>query len=226
MTNPTDDPRDDADGHDIRDLHDDGRDVAPDLGFAASAAGAVSREDGWDGPPALPAAGRSTGLQSASGAQGDPPTTSAAVEALSYVVRTGPNGERRATARGLELIEHLAWSKAATDGTIAAQLGVDRSTLRAMRRRQPEVDEALARGRSRLEDALVHSLLRRAMNAKDPSGMAAAAFLLKARCGYREGSVAETAALAISDSTVQVVVAPRLSAEAFRELLDRAEGGR
>lgn len=139
------------------------------------------------------------------------------------VHRDGHLGKRRIGRKGLEVIEKLA-ADGHTDTSVSKALRMDRSTFRDVRRRQPEVEEALVRGRSQLEDELVHHLLARARNPQDPTGMAAAAFLLKARCGYLEGRVPASAQLAVHGENVQIVMAPQLSREAFQALLERREG--
>ena len=139
------------------------------------------------------------------------------------VHRDGPQGKRRIGRRGLEAIEKLA-ADGHTDTSISKALRMDRCTFREIRRRQPEVEEALVRGRSQLEDELEHHLLGRARNPQDPTGMAAAAFLLKARCGYLEGRVPASAQLAVHGENVQIVMAPQLSREAFQALLERRDG--
>jgi hypothetical protein len=161
-------------------------------------------------------------------AEGGPDPETRALEAAraeALLHRDGPNGRRRIGRRGLQAIEKLATNGHA-DVTIAKALRMDRETFRHLRRRDPRVEEALVRGRSQLEDALVHTLLRRAMNPKDPAGAASAMFLLKSRCGYREGHVAPTAGLAVAAENVQIVMPPSLSAEQFGELLARTTGRR
>jgi len=194
----------------------------------------LSLADDRDDPEALKGAEASTGdpAQSPripqSEAEGGPHPESRALEsarAEALLHRDGPNGLRRIGRRGLQTIEKLATNGHA-DATIAKALRMDRSTFRHLRRRDSQVEEALVRGRSQLEDALVHTLLRRAMNPKDPAGAASAMFLLKSRCGYREGHVAPTAGLSVAAENVQIVMPPSLSAEQFGELLERTTARR
>lgn len=72
---------------------------------------------------------------------------------------------------------------------IAAALGMSTRVLRECRKRQPEVEEAIAVGLGGLEHELVHSLL----SAARKGNVAAAMFLLKTRHGYRETGQTDTA---------------------------------
>jgi hypothetical protein len=67
------------------------------------------------------------------------------------------------TDEGVEYVERLA-AVGASDTAIAGALRIDRQTFRHCRRRQPEVDEALAKGRAALGTELSHHLLLAARN--------------------------------------------------------------
>lgn len=85
-------------------------------------------------------------------------------------------------ARGLKIVEELA-AKGVVLDTIAKALRMSHDTLEQCRRRQPEVQAALDRGRGVLHDELVNLLVQQARAGQFVPAM----FLLKTRFGYREG---------------------------------------
>lgn len=89
----------------------------------------------------------------------------------------------RLTPEGLDFVQRMA-AAGATDTAISGALKVARETFRNMRARQPEVDEALARGRSILDLELTHVLLASARGGNP----VAALMLGKTRLGWREGN--------------------------------------
>lgn len=101
--------------------------------------------------------------------------------------RTGPRRAFVVHRRGLELIEKMARS-GVENITIAAALGMSVTSFRQLLQRQPEVEQAHARGRAALSDELASLLLRHARK----GNVIAAIFLAKARCGWREGDAPET----------------------------------
>ena len=88
-------------------------------------------------------------------------------------------------ARGCDLIVELA-SRGCTKPTIARALRIGVKTLRACRKRQPEVAEAFERGEAMLHDSLFKVLLDEAHNKDSGKRAICAMFLLKARFGYRD----------------------------------------
>ena len=78
---------------------------------------------------------------------------------------------------------------------IAGVLGVSPSALRAARRRQAPLDEALEAGLGEQSTELVHTLLEAARKGQ----YAAAMFLLKCRHGYRETGATVSARRSLSD---------------------------
>ena len=100
------------------------------------------------------------------------------------VVRNEGGNTRRIGRAGVLRVEELARG-GLTDTSIARALKINRETFRIIRQRQPEVDEALARGRAVLEDELTDILLSKARNGET----VAAIYLTKARCGWREGDL-------------------------------------
>ena len=66
--------------------------------------------------------------------------------------------------------------------SISQKLRMTRTTMYACMKRQPAVAEAIARGRAKLEHALVHTLARKALDGDSIAAM----FLLKARFNYRD----------------------------------------
>ena len=86
-------------------------------------------------------------------------------------------------AKGLKIIEEMS-AKGCLLETIAKVLRISHDTLEACRRRQPEVQAALDRGRGVLHDELVSILVQQARAGQFVPAM----FLLKSRFGYKEGA--------------------------------------
>jgi hypothetical protein len=82
---------------------------------------------------------------------------------------------------GIELIERMARNGHA-QVTIAKELGIHALTLREVRKRQPDVQEALQAGIGGLQDELVSSLLKQARE----GNTVAAIYLSKSMCGLRD----------------------------------------
>ena len=89
-------------------------------------------------------------------------------------------------AKGLKIIEEMS-AKGCLLETIAKVLRISHDTLEACRRRQPEVQTALDRGRGVLHDELVSILVQQARAGQFVPAM----FLLKSRFGYKEGAQLE-----------------------------------
>ena len=94
--------------------------------------------------------------------------------------RTGSKRAYVVSGRGVDTVEQMARNGVET-ATIAAALGMSVSAFRQVLNRQPEVEQALARGRAALSDELVNILLKQARK----GNTVAAIFLAKARCGWR-----------------------------------------
>lgn len=90
------------------------------------------------------------------------------------------------TDTGIKMVEDLT-ARGVTLTSIAKVLGMDTATLRLVRQRQPEVEEAYQRGLAREQEALVGNLRR----AADEGNIVANIFLLKSRHAYREGEPME-----------------------------------
>lgn len=123
----------------------------------------------------------------------------------------GGRSHWRVTEFGLKVVEELA-ARGCHVATIARALGMDASTLRAVRQRQPEVQEAYERGLAKEHDVLVSNLRVLA----DGGNVVANLFLLKARHGYREGNIPEDQATGVEVGGV-LVVPPRQTVAAFLE---------
>ncbi|MEM6413535.1 MAG: hypothetical protein AAF720_02640 [Pseudomonadota bacterium] len=121
------------------------------------------------------------------------------------VIRNVGGNNRRLGARGVEIVEEMARNGCALV-TIAKRLRINRDTLAEIRKRQPEVDEAIERGYSAMEDELVDILMSRARDPNHKGGVTAAIFLLKARRGY-EGTKTP-AHITINDNRTQTVNLP------------------
>ena len=121
--------------------------------------------------PALPAAGSRKGVRRYNPEYIIVHQPSGRASGLSYEVN----------AAGIALVEKMA-----RDGhdvvTLAAQLGIHHVTFADIRKRQPEVGEAWARGRASLGDEINDILLKQARK----GNMTAAIFLAKGRLGWRE----------------------------------------
>jgi hypothetical protein len=105
---------------------------------------------------------------------------------VAAVTRGGPGGAATVAATGLALVERMA-ARGRDNATIAKSLRMSVETFRNVRKRQPEVQDALDRGRAALSDELTDILLRHARK----GNVVAAIFLAKARCGWREGDAPE-----------------------------------
>lgn len=92
----------------------------------------------------------------------------------------------RVGARGLKVVEELA-ARGCNITTIARALRMSRDSFIAVRRRQPEVEEAYIRGLAVEHDKLVSNLRTMA----DEGNLVANIFLLKSRHAYREGEPME-----------------------------------
>jgi hypothetical protein len=130
----------------------------------------------------------------------------------------GPGGQGAAkwvvTETGIKMVEDLT-ARGVTLTSIARVLGMDTATLRLVRARQPEVEEAYQRGLAREQEALVGNLRR----AADEGNIVANIFLLKARHQYREGEPME---VNVNVKTGGVLVVPeREDLHAYIERLRR-----
>ncbi|WP_051294644.1 hypothetical protein [Gemmobacter nectariphilus] len=139
------------------------------------------------------------------------------------LVPPGPGGQGRTfwkvTPRGLRIVEELA-GRGCHLTTIARVLGMDVATLREVRRRDPEVDEAYQRGLAREHDALVGNLRA----AADEGNVVANIFLLKSRHQYREGEALE-ANLNLTVNTGGVLLIPnKMTVEEFLREREGAGG--
>ena len=136
---------------------------------------------------------------------------------------TGPGkgGQGRSSfkvgAKGLKIIEDLT-GRGCSLTTIAKVLRMSRDTLREVRMRQPEVEEAYQRGLATEHDALTSNLRRLA----DDGNVVANLFLLKARHGYREGEPLEVN-VAVNTGGVLVVPADMSVEEYLRRKQEAGE---
>jgi hypothetical protein len=140
----------------------------------------------------------------------------AETSATEIIVRNEGGHTRRVGRAGVALVERLA-REGATDTSIAKALRIARSTFRDARQRQPELEEALARGRAILEDELTDILLAKARGGET----VAAIYLTKARCGWREGELPPSATVT-NNTQVNIIIPPAMSDEEWQRLLPRA----
>jgi hypothetical protein len=113
---------------------------------------------------------------------------------------------------GLELVERLSREGRALS-SIAKALGINDSTFRELRRRDPEAQQAVDRGRDGLGDELTDILLEQAREGVT----VAAIFLAKARCGWREGS--EMEGKTVNNTQINIQLTEPLSQEEFLEIV-------
>lgn len=134
---------------------------------------------------------------------------------------TGPGrgGQGRSSfkvgAKGLKIIEELT-GRGCSLTTVARVLRMSRDTLREVRMRQPEVEEAYQRGLAIEHDALTSNLRTLA----DSGNVVANLFLLKSRHGYREGEPLE---VNVAVNAGVLVVPAEMTVEEY--LARKAEAG-
>src|SRR6266545_2839691 len=109
----------------------------------------------------------------------------------------GSAGQVTITSVGMAQIEADA-AAGLSNATISARLGIDRHSLIAIRRRQPEVEEALERGRGKLEDEIVDLLLEQGR----AGNTTALIWLSKNRLGWRDQGWLDGAQLNVQVNTV------------------------
>ena len=105
------------------------------------------------------------------------------------IVRNEGGNTRRIGKKGLVLLEEMA-AKGMSQTSMAKALRIGRNTLTEIKKRQPEVEEAIERGYSQMEDMLVDRLYATALG-DSKAAVTAAIFLLKTRRGY-EGTKVPT----------------------------------
>lgn len=144
----------------------------------------------------------------------DPTQVSSKVSSSAEIVARNEGGHTRRIGRaGVARVEELA-SAGHSDTSIARALRINRETFRNIRQRQPEVDEALARGRASLEDELTNILLGKARSGET----VAAIYLTKARCGWREGDVPPSQQVT-NNTQVNILIPAPMSEEEFARLI-------
>jgi hypothetical protein len=123
--------------------------------------------------------------------QPEPPTAAQAelasllASGTALVVREvsgGPMPRATLTPEGYRALSAMA-AEGQDQWSMAAALGMNRSTLQNLIKRDPEVEAALNVGKALLADELTHHLLRAARK----GNIVAAIYLTKARLGWREG---------------------------------------
>lgn len=128
------------------------------------------------------------------------------------VARNERGQTRRIGRKGVSIIEQMA-AEGHSDTSIAKALRIARSTFHNIRKRQPEVDEALAQGRAALEDELSDILMTHARN----GNVVAAIYLTKARCGWREGDLPPGQQVT-NNTQVNILIPPPMSDDEFARL--------
>ncbi|KCV82119.1 hypothetical protein ATO10_09748 [Actibacterium atlanticum] len=125
------------------------------------------------------------------------------------VIKNEGGHTRRIGKKGLQMIEEMA-AGGMSMTSIAKTLRIGSRTFYDIRRRQPEVVEALERGYSAMEDQLVSALKERALDPDRKDSTVAAIFLLKSRRGYEIGDQKIPSHLTIvnNDNRQQVIQLP------------------
>jgi hypothetical protein len=121
------------------------------------------------------------------------------------VVRNEGGNNRRIGKKGLVLLEEMA-AKGMSQTSMAKTLRMHRNTLTEIKKRQPEVEEAIERGYSQMEDVLVDRLFATALG-ESKAAVTAAIFLLKTRRGY-EGTKVPTHITINQDNRSQTIALP------------------
>ena len=116
----------------------------------------------------------------------------------------------------LDIIRNMARLGHSVPG-IAAALGISRETLNQCRKRQPDVDEAIAQGHAGLEHELVDLLLKMARS----GNVAAAIFLGKAKAGLRETGPSEGG----PKVAVQINLPGAMDERAYMHMVEAASQG-
>lgn len=137
------------------------------------------------------------------------------------VIVHNAGGRNRAIGKkGLALLEEMA-AKGMSQTSMAKTLRMDRSTLTEIKKRQPEVEEAIERGYSRMEDELVDRLYQIGMS-DSKAAVTANIFLLKSRRGY-EGTRVPTHITIQQYNRTQTISLP--SAEDMATYMQRVTNG-
>jgi hypothetical protein len=117
------------------------------------------------------------------------------------------------TKAGYQVIEQLA-RNGASNGEIARQIGVASSTFVHIRKRDPEVDEALQRGRSALDTEFVDRFVEWSRKGI----VTAAIYFTKARLGWREDG-SNAPGVQVNNTQININMPPAMTAEQFAALI-------
>lgn len=117
------------------------------------------------------------------------------------------------TKTGYEAIEQLA-RNGASNGEIARQIGVASTTFVHIRKRDPEVDEALQRGRSALDTEFVDRFVEWSRKGI----VTAAIYFTKARLGWREDG-SNAPGVQVNNTQININMPPAMTAEQFAALI-------
>lgn len=123
------------------------------------------------------------------------------------VIRNEGGNTRRIGARGLAIIEEMARDGHAL-ATIAKRLRIGRTAFVDIRKRQPEVKEALERGYGAMEHELVSHLKTVALSGDRSPNVMAAMYLLNNRLGYGGTKVAPHLTVINNDNRTQTIQLP------------------
>lgn len=118
------------------------------------------------------------------------------------------------TKAGYEAIERLA-RNGASNAEVARQIGVSVRAFFDLRQRDAEVDEALARGRARLEQEFVDRFVQWSRDGH----VVAAIYYTKARLGWLENGSNAPGVQINNPSNVNIVIPPAMTEAQFRALV-------
>jgi len=133
------------------------------------------------------------------------------------VVNAAGKSEWRIGRRGLKVVEELA-ERGVAVATIAKALRMGKDAFMGCRQRQPEVQEALDRGRAKEHDRLVAKLYELAME----GNVTAVIFALKARPAYREGEAPEGGSTNVQ---VNINLPSAMTPEEYKRMVGVTPGG-
>ena len=123
-----------------------------------------------------------------------------------------PGSHYVAKPAGVAVVERLAREGKGLI-SIAKALGISKDGFRELRKRQPEVQEAVDRGHAELGDELTDIFLEQARN----GNTVAAIYLSKARLGWIEGKAPDAGQTNVQ---VNINMPPNMTDEQFAVLVD------
>lgn len=119
-------------------------------------------------------------------------------------------GNWNLTQAGIEAVEVMATGGMSLT-SMAKHLRIDSATFKKIRKEQPEVEEAIERGYSEMEDNLVAAAYRRAMDDSRKDATTNTIFLLRSRRGYQGDKTPAHLTVINNDNRTQKIGLPSAS---------------